>query len=110
MERCAANIAATNVPAQMVAERTSIKSSFTDVPQTTGIIARHDIRVHLIAPFSRTPFEAAMPFETNRSTVRSLLNVHLPSNGDLIADTAAGPSRASSRLIFNDFDTTDLLP
>ena len=59
VETCAANIAATNVPAQIVAERTSIKSSFTDVPQTTGIIARHDSRVHLIAPFSRTPFEAS---------------------------------------------------
>ena len=52
VETCAANIAATSVTAQIVAERTSIKSSLTDVPQTTGIIARHDSRVHLIAPFS----------------------------------------------------------
>jgi hypothetical protein len=49
-----------------------------------------------------------MPFETKRSTVRSLPDVHLPSNGDLIADIAAGPSRAKSSqtpLTFATFDT-----
>jgi hypothetical protein len=73
VETCAANIAATNVPAQIVAERTSIKSSLTDVLQTKGIIARHDSRVHLIAYFSRTPFEANTPFETKRSPVRAVV-------------------------------------